>query len=405
MLYCKFKLLQDKVRFAYYFLQYLCARLLCPLYKRNKEYQDLWIISERGVDARDNGYHLFRYIRTRHPDINVCYIISKDSKDRGKVSSLGKVINYRSFKHMMAFVLSDIKISTHVMGFSPDLYFFKILDMKWKVNGKKIFLQHGITINDAKYLYASENHISLFTCVTQKECKFVKEKFGYSENVAKVLGFARYDALPVKNMRERRNTILLMPTWRLYLQRLSAKAFVKSEYFKHYQSLLSSRRLDAILEKYGYCLKFYPHHEIQPYLKCFSSPSKNIILQDESKEDVQKNLIDADILITDYSSVLYDFAYMEKPSLYYQFDKEAFYNGHYNEGYFSYERDGFGKIVCSEEELLDYLEQCLDNGAVIDGFYRKRIDDFFELRDNKNCERIFYAIKELEKGDINEENP
>ena len=153
----------------YYIIQYLCGRLICPFVKKSKEYQNLWIISERGVDARDNGYHLFRYIRTNYPNINICYIISKKSKDRKKVSSLGKIINYRSFKHMLAFLLSDIKISTHVMGFSADMYFFKILDKKWKVKGEKIFLQHGITINDSSYLYAADNDLSLFVCAVDRK--------------------------------------------------------------------------------------------------------------------------------------------------------------------------------------------------------------------------------------------
>lgn len=37
--------------------------------------QGLWLVSERGTDARDNGYWMFRYIKQHHPEISAKYII------------------------------------------------------------------------------------------------------------------------------------------------------------------------------------------------------------------------------------------------------------------------------------------------------------------------------------------
>ena len=98
------------------------------------------------------------------PDVNVRYIISDNSPDREKVCSLGKTIRYRSFRHMLAFVLSEAKISTHIMGYSHDTYFFKILAMHRHIKGKKIFLQHGIIKDDIPYLYGDTNDLDLFVC-------------------------------------------------------------------------------------------------------------------------------------------------------------------------------------------------------------------------------------------------
>ena len=42
------------------------AKVLFP------KYRGVWIVSERGSDARDNGYHFFKYIRENHPEIKVC---------------------------------------------------------------------------------------------------------------------------------------------------------------------------------------------------------------------------------------------------------------------------------------------------------------------------------------------
>ena len=60
--------------------------------------------------------------------------------------------------------------------------------------------------------------------------------------------------------------------------------------------------------------------------------------------DVQDLLKRSKILITDYSSVFYDFAYMKKEVIYYQFDYNDFFKKHYEIGNFNFEKNGFGPI-------------------------------------------------------------
>lgn len=402
MLKRRLRMILDKARFFWYFVQYLAALLVSPFIKGAEKYHHLWIISERGTDAGDNGYHLFKYIREHHPKINIKYIISSGAPDRPKVEKLGEVINYRSFSHMLAFVLSEVKISTHIMGFSHDMYFFRELDRKKRIKGKKIFLQHGIIKDDIPYLYASENNLDLFVCGAGKEYEYIRDRFGYPAGVIRFLGLCRYDALLRGEERRESRMILLMPTWRTYMERVSKAAFKQSRYFQAYQSLLGSRRLHAILKKYGYRLKFFPHHEMLPYLDCFDTVGGSVFLA-EKTEDIQKNLIKADLLITDFSSVFFDFAYMGKPCVYYQFDKEEFRSGHYLDGYFSYEEDAFGPVVYEEDELLQKLEAYMKNGCKSEELYRMRADDFFTVRDRNNCRRNYDAIQSLlitERGEV-----
>ncbi len=100
-------------------------------------------------------------------------------------------------------------------------------------------------------------------------------------------------------------------------------------------------------------------------------------------------------MITDYSSIAMDFAYMNKPLVYYQFDEKQFRSEHFEEGYFQYERDGFGPVVRTKEELLKYLEQMLKQPQSVLESYQKNIEAFFPSRDTNNCERIFEAVKEV----------
>ena len=59
------------------------------LRKTNEAYRHVWLVTERGFDARDNAYWFFRYLRERHPEINACYVIDPDSPDCPKVAQLG----------------------------------------------------------------------------------------------------------------------------------------------------------------------------------------------------------------------------------------------------------------------------------------------------------------------------
>ena len=101
------------------------------------------------------------------------------------------------------------------------------------------------------------------------------------------------------------------------------------------------------------------------------------------------------LLITDYSSVAFDFAYMQKPLLYYQFDIEKVHAAHYQEGYFNYENDGFGKVCKTEETLVNEISNIIDSNFMLKEKYKVRTKNFFTLYDNHNCERNFNAIKEL----------
>ena len=57
-------------------------------------------------------------------------------------------------------------------------------------------------------------------------------------------------------------------------------------------------------------------------------------------------------MITDYSSVAFEMAYLKKAVLYYQFDEEEFFSGkHWQKGYFDYRKDGFGAVCVSENAL------------------------------------------------------
>ena len=182
-------------------------------------------------------------------------------------------------------------------------------------------------------------------------------------------------------------------SWRQYISNgKELQDFLQTDYYHQFQQLLNDDRLNAMLNKYDYELVFYPHYEIQKFISAFSVDSDRMKIGKLGEYDVQQLLIESSILLTDYSSVYFDFAYMEKPVVYFQFDQNEYYAGHYQKGYFDCERDGFGPVVTDRTSLLDALENILENSGKMDTVYFERCHQFFREIDDKNCERNYKEI-------------
>lgn len=377
---------------------FLCI-FACPcavLYKLFNN--ELWLFCDTEGEARDNAYWLFKYVKENYPDINVVFAIDKESADYDKVNKIGKVIQYGSFKHWIFYLSALHVISSHKAS-GPNAAICYVLERFRLFKGNKIFLQHGIIKDDISFLYYKYTNIRLFTCSTQRELEYVRENYGYPENDVQLLGLCRFDELLKEEEPEK--MILIMPTWRKWLshptegtsyKKLDEK-FVASDYYKYWGGLLSNLKFLEILDHHDMNVVFYLHREAQKYSKFFECNNSRIRVGTFPEDDVQRLLKKAQILITDYSSVAMDFAILNRPLLYFQFDYSAFRDGHLGEGYFDYELDGFGPVCYDEEQLLNWLVTYIAGNQ--DRIYQKRRDEFFTLRDQDNCKRTYDAIKRI----------
>ena len=363
------------------------------LRKTSKQYRHLWLFAERGFDARDNGYWFFKYVREKHPEINARYVIDPDSPDYAKIAALGETVRFRSLRHYLMYLAADRLISTHVQPAAPDLMaYYHLRQIGVRPRGKQAFLQHGIIKDEMQWMRYPKLRVDFFASGGKMEYDYLASEFGFPEGVVRYTGLCRFDNLARGNRPS--GEILVMPTWRGsdYPQ---GDKFYDTAFYRHFQALLNHPRLLALLEKHDLKLIFYPHIELQPELPKFTSPSPRIVLAGWRDYDVQTLLMRCNLLITDYSSVYFDAGYMEKPVIYFQFDQQEFRRFHYQEGYFSYENHGFGPVVTTEDAALDALEASIQNGFRMTDEYRRRLDAFFPVRDEKNCERTFKIVSEL----------
>lgn len=348
----------------------------------------LWLICEDGNTARDNGYYFYKYMREKHPEVNCKYVIRKKSCDYEKIAKLGlKPIRTSSFKHYILYLAAKWNISNHKHG-NPNQPFFYVVHVILGLINNRVFLQHGVIKDDIDCYHYENSKFKYFVTTADREYEYIKKQYGYKKDEVIKTGLPRFDTLIDES--NKHNQILVMPTWRNWLGRETnslhkQESFTETDYFKNWNGLLTSKDFINYIEKNNIKVLFYPHQHMQKYLDCFDAKSKNIEIVGMDT-DIQKVLRKSKLLITDYSSVFMDFAYMEKPVIYFHFDYKRYREGHLKQGYFEYEKDGFGPIC----ETIDEIVGSLKNTEIEK--YLKREKRFFLSKSSDHSERLFGVL-------------
>lgn len=171
-----------------------------------------------------------------------------------------------------------------------------------------------------------------------------------------------------------------------------SKNFKNTNFFKFYNNLMNSPKLLDAMKKYNYTGIFCLHPVFSEQWRDFTNNSLFTIMKKYSHQTL---LSEASLLITDYSSVFFDFAYMKKPIIYTQFDYEEYRKNHYKKGYFDYVLNGFGPVCYDLDICINYIIDELKDKCKLKNNYLKRIKKFFAFIDNNN-NRIYNAIKNSE---------
>lgn len=383
----------------------ICSILMIfyyPFYPKN-----IWIVSEREMQAQDNGIAFFKYLNNSHKEISSYYLIHKDSKELEKIKEIGNVLIIGSIKHKLFFLKSEVIATTEKNIIEPwgSNVFYKYFNFLYPKK-TRVFLQHGITDKDVSHVYGNKvSNFDLFITASERERKFIIDKFSYSKQQVVCTGFSRYDWLKNK---EKSNYILYMPTWRRNLvnpeeldkEKIleSRNQFIKSKYYLEIMNLLNNKKLGEILTRYDFKLLFITHHTINSFIDLFSSNLENIEILKSEDVAIKDMLLKSKLLITDYSSVHFDSAYLGNGNLYYQFDRDDFFEKHAGKSYYSYENDGFGPVTDNLDELIDYIQGFIENNCSIDNIYKQRVESFFAFKDYKNSQRIYESIKDYQQN-------
>lgn len=373
------------------------ALFISPLYK--KRYANTWLICEEKAEARDNGYWFFRKMCENHPEQECIYAIDKNSVDYRKVRELGQVVEFGGLKHWLLYFTCAFNISSQKGG-KPNAPLCAFIELNDWHNAHNVFLEHGVTINKVVWLFADRSRFDMMVASTKPEFNFKEEYFGYPNGVVQLTGLPRWDNL--HNINVKKNRIVVMPTWRYWFNLRSKEQgnlthdFMSSEYLMRWKEFLESKELNDLIEKNNLEVIFYPHRNMQSHLPEFRKVVKaKVILASWTDYDIQELLVTSEMMITDYSSVFFDMVYMKKPILFYQFDLQDFRKGQYEEGYFDYRNNPFGKSCYELDDLMAELRKIIESCYKCNEKYLDAHDKYFPYYDSNNCERVFKAIKSI----------
>lgn len=380
-------------------IKLLAIAFFCMFIKNREKYKDIWMIDERASEARDNGYWLFKYIMDNKLHDNVWYTIEDNSVDAYKLEKYShRIIKLYSIRHYVYYCLSTRGISAHKIFGSPSYVACKYFKRLMPVKKTYIYLGHGIHKDNVDFLYKKSAKIDLFITDSDIEANELIKVSGYDKSNVAVTGRPRNDGLHDFKIEKE---ILLMPTNRIWFLEWTKETrsdnFLKSRFYNEYQALLDDITLHKLLKETGYKLLFYLHPNTQYYLELFKSECKEIIIVSNEDMDIQEVLKRTALLVTDYSSVAFDFSYMGKPSVYFQYDYENFRENQYSEGWFSYKKHGVGAIVDNRESLIDEISKSISNKCMMDEKYQKRAGNIYKYHDADNCKRVFNSIIDIKK--------
>ena len=369
-------------------------RIAKPYWKK----KHICLVNEKFSElAQDNGYYFFKHCMETNEEKRlgkkIYYIITKDAPDRKKIEAYPEhLIDFMSLRHMIYLQAADLIVSTDSKYHSYALQARHSIFNRYIKKIPLVFLQHGVTaLKRVDFFYGKgrRGECDQFVVTSDFEKKIILDNFGYEPQDVINTGFARWDVLEDRSQNNRE--VLIMPSWRNWLDAVPDKDFEESDYFRHYMGLLNSRRFAEILDKYDLHVNFYLHAKFRAYIDTFRSISPRIRLISFGEVAVNEMLMQCRMLVTDYSSVCWDVLYQDKPTLFYQFDLDKYEEAHGS--YLDMRKDLFGDRAETLEELLDRLEEQVQNGFQMKPQYEAMRKNFFKYIDHNHSQRICDAIQ------------
>ena len=378
-------------------IRWLAARRLVK-----RHYRRVWLLMDRDVNAGDNAEALYRWIVQNHPNRNVRFVIRRGSRDYGRLKDEGfQILPFLGLRWHLAMLNAAVVASSHADAYCTDplprAHFGDRLKYRF------VFLQHGV-IKDDLSPWLGGKSLDLFITSTPAEHRSIVgdvSRYPFTEREVRLTGMPRHDELLERAGQVRRDIVLIMPTWRRWLQGptlgngwqkgYSAKV-AQSEYLARWSAILSRPEL---VDEHGFEVVFHPHLNMSPYLESFATAEgvRTTAGLDMSMRDL---LSRTHLLVTDFSSVAFDVALVGGQVLYYQFDEDRFFSEHLDKGYFDYRVDGFGPVAADLEQFIAHYTEAV-RAAGPPPLYLERAHKAFPTPDGRNSERVYEAMKDLRR--------
>ena len=344
----------------------------------------IWIYYDKLNDAGDNAEYAWRYAEAQKDDgIDKYFYLNEGCRDYKRLAAQGYSMQQRgSVEAVMLALNSEAIFMTHSPPFrKTGIGWNQLLYLKGLIDTNIIRLYHGFAgTRHGYYCQIMDDAISVAVGSTWERDFYLQPEYGYTEDMIVPCGMPRYDDLVDKSKKQ----IMFAPTWTPAL-RDAKDHFQTTRYFITYSEILASERLQETARKHGYQIAMFLHPTLASHTNEFKT--NDVIKSYSSVKDTDyvTMMTESDLMVTDYSSVHFDFAYMRKPVVYYQDPKLMPWREHS----FDYETMGFGEVCYSPEELIDILCSYIERDCEMGEEYKERANSFYLHDDRFAAKRLY----------------
>jgi CDP-glycerol glycerophosphotransferase (TagB/SpsB family) len=369
---------------------------------------NLWLFGAWfGEKYADNSKYLFEYVNRNHPNVRAVWL-TRNAGTRDLVSRSGYEVHLMSSPQgLFLRALSGVWIVTTTHTTDVNIYY------AWPFGRVKLVqLWHGTPLKTIGYDHkqsrmhpeaaaprfqvlpfnALASDKDLYIAPSEEVRAKLQAAFRVPRDRIKVTGYPRTDALFAVNkpdvplarelraLRKKSCVGIYLPT-----HRQEGKGSVSS-----LTEGLSA--IDAKLGELGVALLVKPHFVDLNKLNILADRLTNVrvITDDDIDQDLYSVLSETDFLITDYSSVFFDYLLLDKPIIFAPFDKESYTID--RALYYNYEDVTPGPKARNWQEVLTYIEDVTTNREAYEE-ERRRVDRTFNaFHDGHSSQRVYDAI-------------
>lgn len=344
--------------------------------------------------AQDNAFAVFKRAKLdKLDDGEMKYVIDADSPFVEKILDVTNETNI-IYKYSVEYFYALLTAKELITSIFPlelySLYKTSGFFVNQVRNIPVYYLGHGLLAlkrMTSDYSYGS----GLFDRVSVGstfDYKIHRENLGFGRDNVRKLGYPRWaDLLKAQDLPELNEDstrkILYFPTWRPWVDKLSDDEFIESDYFINIQKLINDKNILSTLKENNCTLLVYLHPNIRRFSKQLAPKDSTyvhvIIDENVSVEELE---VQCDLIISDYSSVVWDFAIQNKPVIYYQFDQEKYIAT--QGSYIDLLHPIYGVVTTHVENMVDILKKQLksDNDKDISEFlYSSKNSDVDIVKD------------------------
>lgn len=370
----------------WHIIKILISYLAVALFFRKDDEIILLIGGNLGEKYEDNAAVFHQYAVANFADQMKIYWMYDPKFDYIKKQQITDAVPLGSFRNYILFFRASYSVHGHSIIYDLAPYMDRFIFL----NKKTIMLHISHGIECFKRILIQKEDVPLlkrcnyFNCASQYEYQIKADEWKIPDEKLIITGMARFDRLPANQPSVSMKRLLLMFTWREWLFGLTEEEFKKSDYFKATVGLLESKEFQALAAVQKLEVRVILHPFMKKYEDYFRKDGNlsffsfdDIVIMEEMKE--------ADMLITDYSSISWDFLYMNKPIIFYTFDQQEFLS---NRGsYLDMDEDLFGYKATTQNDVLAYLVEIIESKKY-DNPYFNKASYYIDFFDQKNCERL-----------------